>query len=196
MMNVIALKSLPCERCTAAARAEHVFVALRSIQLRLANTGNVGTGDWIELVPHLANHPRQIDLVGTSSPEILAQNVSVPAGQYHQLRLEFSAPSAANAEEFLSSNACGEKRSNCVVLADGRASPLRWPTDAPELVVPLDNQLLLVLPDSSTDLKLDLELRQQFYFSPGDGWSSQHTLVAHATAVRLDATDAEAAIPH
>lgn len=79
-IHVVALKSTACASCTVDARVKHVFVTLKSIQLR-AKASDGAPKDWLEIAPELAIQPRQVDLVGNSPPEI-----------WHRMRLPQRAP--------------------------------------------------------------------------------------------------------
>jgi len=193
-MSVVALKSSLCETCTAATRVEHVFVTLRGIQLRLGASEDARSPNWLELAPHLAKEPRQIDLMGNSMPIILAESANVPAGSYREVRLQFFDGSPASAEELPAVNACGETRWNCIVMADGHVERLRLPGDAPELLIPsqsIDDDSVVVLPDARVDLQLSLEPHQGYYISSSEGWRLQSTLVGRATVVRQRSLEAE-----
>ena len=186
-MGVIMLKSPVCETCTAAARVEHVFVTLRSIQLRQSAMHDTDSADWLEIASQLANEPRQIDLIGNSTTEILVENAIVPAGGYREVRLQFFPDSPANDEKLAVENACGEKRWNCIIMADGHVEPLRLPGDVPELLITvrgLENDSFAVLPDSRMDLQLSLEPHQVAYSSSTEGWKLQSVLVGRATVIR------------
>lgn len=196
-VRVVALKSPVCETCTAAARLEHLFVTLRSIQLRPSALDNTDAPDWLEIAPQLANEPRQIDLIGDSMPEILVENAIVPAGIYREVRLEFSPDSPANAEKLSAENACGETRWNCTIMADGHVEPLRLPGDAPELLIAiqsLESDSFVVLPESRMELQLSLEPHQVAYSSSTEGWKLQSVLVGRASVVRQWSVEQEESI--
>jgi hypothetical protein len=197
-VKAAALKSPVCNGCAPATDVQHVFVTLRGMQLH-ANTMNVPSdADWTELAPQLANLPRQIDLIGDSSPEILAENAHVPAGYYREIRLQFfedspSIPGGATGE-----SACGKTRWNCLVHADGTIETLRWPGDAPELVIPLESihsNSMVVLANTQTNLQLKLDLRPEFLFSKGRGWSVEQVLVGRTAATEVASLEAETATP-
>jgi uncharacterized protein DUF4382 len=195
-IRVAALKSPVCETCTAAAQVEHVFIAVRSIQLRSSAGSDSNSADWVEIAPMLASEPRQVDLIGTAMPEMLVENARVPAESYHELRLQFLAESPSNAEKLNAENACGESRWNCIVMGDGHIEPLRLSRDAPELDIVIqsaEGDSFTLLPDTSTDLRLFLELRQAFYFSNAEGWKPQNVLAGRALAVRQKPLDADSA---
>jgi Domain of unknown function (DUF4382) len=187
MLNAIAVKSTVCETCAPAARVEHIFVTLRSIQLRPSGSDDTNAPDWLELAPQLANEPRQIDLMGNSMPVILVENAIVPAGSYREVRLQFFPGSPTNAEELPAENACEGTRWNCMVMADGRVEAFSLPGDVPELLISsqsIDSGSLVVLPDARLDLQLSLEPHQGSYFSSTVGWKPQNVLVGRAVVVR------------
>ena len=186
-MSAVALKTQVCETCTAAARVEHVFVTLRSIQLRPSASDHTNSPDWLELAPQLANEPRQIDLMGNSMPVVLVESTIVPAGSYREVRLQFFPGSPTSAEKLPAEDACGETRWNCVVMADGHVEPLRLPGDVPELLIPsksIESDSVVVLPDARMDLQLSLAPHQGSYFSSTEGWRPQNVLVGRAMVVR------------
>jgi len=197
-VKVAALKSPPCNGCASASDVQHVFVTLRGMQLH-ANTMNVpGDADWIELTPQLANLPRQIDLIGDSSPEILAENAHVPAGYYREIRLQFHEDSPEIAGEFTGENACGKTGWNCLVHTDGTVEALRWPGDATKVVIPLESihsNSMVVLADTQTNLQLQLELRSEFLFSKGRGWSVEQVLVGRTATTEVKSLEAESSTP-
>jgi len=187
-IRAVALKSPICESCTAAAKVEHVFVTVRSIQLRPSAIVDAESSNWPEIAPYLAGEPRQLDLIGRSGPEILVEAGVVPAGSYSAVRLQFLPEPPSNSDGLPTQNACGDTRSrwNCVVTSEGRVEPLRWPGDPPELLIfpGGDSEALLVLPDSKMDLQLSLELRRVLYFSSTEGLKPQNALAGRATVVR------------
>ena len=193
-IRVVALRVPVCELCTAAARADHVFVTLRGIQLHPDTAIGLDAADWLEIAPQLAKEPRQIDLVGDRAPEIVVNSADVPAGGYRELRLQFF-PDAPERDEMLAAgNACGATRWNCIVMADGHAEPLRWAGDVPELLVAIrspDGGSFMLLPDARMDLRLSLEPRRAAYFSGAQGWKLQTELVGQAApgrALEVDST--------
>ena len=184
-MNVVVLKSAVCETCTTDARVEHVFVTVQGIQLHPAVTDDASK-DWLEIAPELTHQRRQMDLVGNSLPERLVENANIPVETYRELRLRFCIDSGS-IREFHANNACGGTLRNCIVMADGRVEPLRWPGDTPELVIPIrtdEGDALAILPDSIVDLRLSLEVHQAFTVSSIQRSSLQNVVVGHATAVR------------
>ena len=182
-MTAVAQKSAICKNCTADTRVEHVFVTMQGIDLRPTATDDTNE-DWLEIDPALASKPRPIDLVGDSL-ETLVENANIPAETYREIRLRFCFDSPSH-QECRADTPCGETLRNCVMMADGRIEPLRWPGGTPELVIAirtLEGDSLAVLPDSFTDLRLSLEVQQAFSVSGIQGLTLQNVLVGRATAV-------------
>jgi hypothetical protein len=186
-VTVLAVKSPVCESCLVPARVNHVFVTLRGIQLRQSTNDDPNSHDWIELAPYLANEPRQVDLLGDSLPAILVKDAMVPAGSYRELRLQFLTGSLTSPEALPAENPCGVTRWNCTVIADGHIGQLHFPGDSPELLIlPRDSESdsLLVLPDATMELHLNLELHHGLQFSAAEGWKTQSVIVGHAKVER------------
>lgn len=174
MMRIVVTRMPACQTCTTAARLDHVFVTLKSIELRSTNADEANPAEWLAITP--TNEPRQIDLMGDPAPEVLAENLLVPAGNYSAMRLKFLPDPPANAKP-QSENACGNSGS-CVVR-EGRAEPLLLPDDA--LEVAFESGTLVVLPDTPIDLRLTLEARQ-VYMSSAQGLEARYTLSGQLVA--------------
>jgi Domain of unknown function (DUF4382) len=197
-MRAVLLRSPICETCTPAVRVEHFLVTLRGIQVRSGATPDTNSPDWLELAPHLATEPRQIDLMGSSLPVILVDGAIVPAGSYREVRLQFLSDSPASAEVLPTENVCGEMRWNCLIRAGGQVQPLRLPGDVPELLIPsqnIENGSVVVLPDARMDLRLSLDPHLEPFFSGTAGWILQTSLIGHATVVRPHSSEAENSNP-
>lgn len=185
-ISVIASKPAVCQTCPSASRAEHIFVTARSIQLRPGFITDADSGEGIELAPQLAREPRRIDLIGNSMPEILVENASVPAGSYHEVRLQFVSEPPARDEEIPAENACGKVLRNCLILADGRVEPLGLADEAPELHIPLqsgESDSLVLLPDARMDLRLILQPQQMFASSDTGDLKWRNVVAGRATVV-------------
>jgi hypothetical protein len=196
-LSVVALKSSVCESCAVAVRVEHVFVTLRSIQLRPRADDDANAPDWLEL--RLAKEPRQIDLMGDAMPVILVEGASVPVGSYREVRLPFFSASPTSADELPAENACGKTRWSCIVMADGHVEPLRLPGDMRELLIPsqsIESDSVVVLPDSRMDLRLSLAPRQGYYFSSTEGLKLQNALVGRVTVVQQRSLEEANSTPH
>jgi hypothetical protein len=198
-LRVVALKAPVCELCAATARADHVFVTLRGIQLDPDNMGEPHAADWLEIAPQLANEPRQIDLIGDTMPEILVESANVPAGGYREVRLQFLSDSAASGDKVPAENSCGEMRWNCVVMANGHAEPLHLAGGVPELLVAIqgpNGDSFTMLPDARMDLRLSLEPHQGAYFSSNEGWRLQTVLVGREAIGRRRPVEEEDSSVH
>jgi hypothetical protein len=170
MMRVVVTRTPACQSCTTSARLQHVFITLKSIELRPSNVDEANPAEWTEITP--ANEPRQIDLIGDAVPEVLTENLVVPAGSYSAMRMKFVSDSAANVKP-QSENACGNSGS-CVVR-EGRAEPLLLPGDA--LEISFESGTLVVLPDTPIELHLSLE-PHRVYVSTALGLEAKYTLSA------------------
>lgn len=199
-MNAAVLKAPMCENCPAANQVAHAFVTLRSVQVHASAAVGADSAEWLELAPHFAKQPRQLDLIGNNSlSEILFENATIPAGSYKEIRLQFVRDTQSGAEVFSTDNPCGDSHWNCTITADGHAEPLRFANELPELVIPLrngDSDSFLVLPDSKTDLQLSLEPRQMLSTSSGGSLQFQNMLVGRAFAVRHWSLEARNLLPN
>ena len=182
MMGAMAVKSPACVNCTAAARLEHVFVTVRSVQV--GTMEGTKRGDWIELAPGFKDRPRQIDLIGNDKAEILAEGVSVPAGSYGEVRVQFVTAAGAE-EELKGEDSCGATRWNCVVRGDGNVEAVGLAGGVAEIVIPLESGVV-VLPDSKVGLELRLESQQVLSTSGRDGLKMQNVLVGSGRGLRKD----------
>ena len=188
MMNVAADKSQICEMCTASSRAQHIFVTLKSIQLHSVFPDSPNNPQSLELAPQLLREPRQIDLLD-STPEILVQSASVPAGTYRELRLQFLPDIPAGSDTPPVENPCGHNRRNCMLMADGRVEELHFTGngDSPELLLPLQyngSSALAVVPGATVDLRFTLQPQQVSAVSPSEGWQIHYVLVGSASVSR------------
>ena len=185
-ISVSASKLAVCETCPSASRVEHIFVTVRSIQLRPGHRTDADSAEGIELAPQLAREPRRIDLMGDSMPEILVENASIPAGSYHEVRLQFVSEPSARDDEIPSENTCREALRNCLILADGRVEPLGLANEAPELLIPLqsgESDSPVLLPDARMDLRLILQPQQMFASSGTGDLKWRNVLAGRATVV-------------
>jgi hypothetical protein len=185
-IRLTVIKSPVCETCTVSATVEHVLVTVRSVQLGPNAIDDTNSSEWLEIAPHLADEPRQIDLTGEPSTEVLVESGIVPAGNYTKVRLRFVRDSPGSRKGFSTGNACGEGQWNCVVRGDGNVEPLHLPGGAPELLIPLDpnNQGRLVLPDSRMELRIGLQPRRILSLANGGGLAIENVLEGRATGVR------------
>ena len=189
MINVTAVKSQICETCTASSRAQHIFVTLKSIQLHSVFPDPPNYPEWLELAPQLLREPRQIDLLGDSTPELLVQNAPIPAGTYRELRLQFFPDTPADSDTLPPEYPCGHNRGNCILVADGRVEELHFTGngDSPELLLPLQysgSGALSVVPGAAFDLRFKLQPQQVSAVSPSEGWQIHYVLVGSASVSR------------
>ena len=188
-VHTAVVKTASCESCTAGARVEHIFVTLRGVQLHPSTVADHDSPDWVEIAPQLAEEPRQIDLIGGSGVEILAESSMIPAGSYRQVRLQFVGDFAAGDERAVVDNVCGATRRNCMVLGDGRVEAVRWGGEAPEVLIggqSLEGGSVVVLPDTTMELSIRLEPRQVFSSSGKEPWVAEVVLVGRAAGVRQE----------
>jgi hypothetical protein len=187
-MNVAVVKSQLCLACTSSIRAEHIFVTLTSIQLRSAFPDAANSTEWIDLAPQLRAHPREMDLVGDSTPLILAQNAPLPTGTYRDVRLQFVTDTSANSSDALpDETSCGPNHANCLLMSNGNVEQLDFAGDSPELVLPLQmngSNSLAVLPGTRLDLRLSLQPQQLSSISASQGWQVHFTLAGSASISR------------
>jgi hypothetical protein len=189
MMKVTAAKSQICEICTASSRPQHIFVTLKSIQLHSVFPDSPDNPQWLELAPQLRREPRQIDLLVDSTPEILVQSASVPAGTYRELLLQFLPDTPADLDALAAENSCGRTGRNCMLMADGRVEEFHFTgnSNSPELLLPLQyngSSALAVVPGAAVDLRFTLQPQQVFAVSPSDGWQIHYVLVGSASVSR------------
>ena len=100
----------------------HIFVTIRGIQVNPDASAGDDSPGWVELAPDLARKPLQFDLLARSEescPANLLVATAVPAGLYHQIRLQISSDESVTDHPALEQNACGEIGFNCVVTAEG-----------------------------------------------------------------------------
>jgi hypothetical protein len=105
---------------------KNVFVSIRSVQANISADEN--TNNWVELAPQLASNPVQIDLLAVGQNQCilrqLSQQVSVPVGDYQQIRLVLVPNNPQPGAPVPSPNACGTAGFNCAVLADNSIKQL------------------------------------------------------------------------
>lgn len=198
MVRTVARKTRPCDACSNAVKAVHVLVTVQGIELQSAATKEAASSTWIEIAPQFAGKPRQIDLIGDSLPDLLQENVPVPAGNYRQVRLKLFTGSSRNGQRLASEDVCGSGRWNCLVMADGQAQELGLPNEDSELLLPINAEAgsgsSTLLPDSKVELQLHLEPRRMFLSSPSEGWKPLMILAGHAT-IEPQSSEAERTIP-
>ncbi|MGH9790451.1 MAG: DUF4382 domain-containing protein, partial [Candidatus Acidiferrales bacterium] len=100
---------------------QSVFVTVRSVMVHISSSASDGDGGWVEIAPNLATAPIQLDLLaiptGGCVLAMLGSNVSLPAGDYQQIRLILLPNNPAPGEAVPATNACSSVNAfNCAVL--------------------------------------------------------------------------------
>lgn len=112
---------------------QHVYVTIRSVQANISSTAGDGDPGWVELAPQLNSSPMQIDLFAAGPNAcllaMLGTNSALPAGTYQQIRLLLVANDGGSGP-IPSTNACGTRGFNCVVLHDGSIDELQLSSQA------------------------------------------------------------------
>lgn len=117
------------------ANYQSVFVTVRSVQAHISSTAGDGSSGWQELAPNLASSPVQLDLLSTPAGgctlAMLGTNISLPAGDYQQIRLILLANNPPAGQAVPATNACSSVNAyNCVVLAGGTVRALNLSSQA------------------------------------------------------------------
>jgi hypothetical protein len=184
MVRATLAKLRVCETCAPVARAQHIFITLRGIQVHADVTDSADSTDWVELALQLKDHPRVMDLAGDSLPEEF--DTVVPAGTYRLVRLQFAGNAEVDAE-----TPCGSGVANCLVMGDGQVVPLRFRGEMPELLLPAssENGSLVVLDGSDSEVQIRLR-PQTFHPNHGiDGDRPGTALVGEVAVLRKAAAN-------
>lgn len=111
-----------------------VFVSIRSVQAHISSSADDNSGGWVELAPQLAANPVQIDLLADTQNQCvlsqLSNQVSIPVGDYQQIRLVLVPNSPVAGSPVPASNACGGQGFNCARLADDTLHQLELSSQA------------------------------------------------------------------
>jgi hypothetical protein len=101
---------------------KNVHVTVRSVQAHLSSAASDSAPGWQELAPQLASQPVQIDLLATPQGgctlAMLGSNISLPVGNYQQIRLILLDNNPPAGQPTPATNACGSQGFNCVILSD------------------------------------------------------------------------------
>jgi len=142
-------------------------------------------------MPLLQGEPLQFDLVtaavsrGAGRP--LGEGVTIPADAYSQLRLRFVPNQPTSEDPVPEKNACGDTGFNCVVLEDGRTYPLLLDGAPPEFRLTskrIAGGVLLIPPDSNSDLVIDFNLAWALSSFVGEGVHLLPVLISSASVER------------
>ncbi len=114
---------------------DSVYITVRSVQAHVSSTATDGSAGWQELAPNLASAPAQLDLLSTPQGgctlATLGSNISLPAGDYQQIRLILLANNPPAGQAVPANNACASVNAfNCVVLAGGTVRALNLSSQA------------------------------------------------------------------
>lgn len=114
---------------------DSVYITVRSVQAHVSSTATDGSAGWQELAPNLASAPVQLDLLstpqGSCTLATLGSNISLPAGDYQQIRLILLANNPPAGQAVPTTNACASVNAfNCVVLAGGTVRALNLSSQA------------------------------------------------------------------
>jgi hypothetical protein len=153
---------------------QHVFVTLRGILSHASLMADENSPGWQELVPDLASHPMQLDLLAVSGDSRLLGPpaganvpVTVPADAYRQLRLRLVPLHPSPDDLTPESNACGSVGWNCIVFADRSVQPLESDDAEAEFHIPLEHGadgVFRVLPDETIRLSIEFDAASSVFF--------------------------------
>jgi hypothetical protein len=179
-----------CTSCSASSRIAHIFVSLRGIEVHPSAIRDAAASDWQELMPLLHDQPLQFDLVSTAAGRTarlpLGQGATIPADAYRQLRLRFVPNQPSSEDSVPEKNACGVGF-NCVVSEDGRTYPLLLDDAPPEFRLiseRIAGGVLLIPPDSSSDLIIDFKVGWVLSSFDGEGVRPLPVLIGSASVER------------
>ena len=188
MVRAAMVKTPECVDCAPGGRVQHFLVVLRGMQIH-----SEGDGDgWVDLAPGLAASPRSVDLLGDSLPQPAVISAVVPAGSYDTLRLEFASQEVSiQSENDFRQRQCGNAVSNRLIMGDGRSEPLSFAGDTNELLIPLtkETKSLLVLPDSASELHIQLGARPSIGTFTSGNSNPPMQLVGEVVAKRVTETN-------
>jgi Domain of unknown function (DUF4382) len=179
-----------CGSCSPSSRIAHLFVSLRGIEVHPSAVADDTSADWQELMQQASDQPSQLDLVsaaGSGTRLQLGEFVAIPADAYRQVRLRFAAEHRTLDNSGPGESACGGMGFNCVVLEDGRTYPVLFDGAASELRIRserLANGLLLIPPDSNSNLVIEINVAWALASTEGEGRRFLPVLVGRASVER------------
>ena len=179
-----------CSSCGGSGHVQHIFLAIRSIELNSSATARDDSSDWQKLLPpEIEQNPLQIDLMeGKADQAQFGKIARVPAGIYRQLRLRLVPNQPAEKHRLPERNACGSGTFNCIVIADGSIHPLQIDPASSALRITADNMegaALPFLPDTDTDLIIEWKLVWELSSTADDGIRLFPTLAGSAKVRRI-----------
>jgi hypothetical protein len=180
-----------CISCSASSRIAHIFVSLRGIEVHPSAIADDAAPDWQELMPVIQGQPMQFDLVSAAASRgarlPLGEGVTIPADAYRQLRLRFVPNQPTSEDPVPEKNACGGTGFNCVVAEDGRTYPLLLDGAPPEFRLVSERiagGVLLIPPDSNSDLVIDFNVAWALSSFVGEGVRLLPVLIGSASVER------------
>jgi hypothetical protein len=155
MVRAGVMPTAACESCAPAIRVDHIFVALRDVEIHREGDNS---DQWIDITPELDVSPRTVDLVGSSLLELAGTPAVVPAGPYDGVRVHILNGAKPREAEGSREERCGPGVSHCLLMGDGRVELLDFQGDGPEVLVNLsaESKTLLVFPESTSELQIRL----------------------------------------
>jgi len=160
-VNLRITSSLTLPAGAGANRIQHVFVTIRGIEANPSAIADENSPDWQELAPKLVPQPVQLDLLGRSGDSCesrTSEHVTVPAGEYRQIRLRLSPNQPDTSDPVLPENWCGSVSFNCVVTSDGDIRPLILDSEFSQIKVPserITGGFFRILPETTVNLKIE-----------------------------------------
>jgi Domain of unknown function (DUF4382) len=178
------------ESCSPSTRIVHLFVSLRGIEVHPSANADDASPDWQELMPQLPDQSQRFDFISVANrgaPLPLGEVALIPADVYRQLRLRF-APDQRTFRDFDPEElACGGTGFNCVVAEDGRTYPLLLDGAPPEFRLVSERiagGVLLIPPDSNSDLVIDFNVAWALSSFVGEGVRLLPVLIGSASVER------------
>jgi hypothetical protein len=172
-------------------------VSLRGIDVHPSAISDAAASDWQELLPLFQGQALQFDLVSTAAGQAtrlpLGEGAKIPAGAYRQLRLRFVPNQPTSEDSVPEKNACGAGF-NCVVSEDGRTYPLLLDGAPPEFRLMSEriaDGVLLIPPDSNSDLVIDVNVAWALSSFEGQGVRLLPVLIGSASVERRTAETIE-----
>jgi len=166
-----------CSSCVGSSQVQHIFLAIRGIELNSSATAHDDSPDWQELLPpEFKQNPLQIDLLESSVAqgvqEPFGKTAHIPAGIYRQLRLRLVPNHPAEEDQLPEKNPCGSATFNCIFMADGTIQPLQLDNASSVLRITserMESASLPLLPDTDADLVIQLKLMWVWSSSADNG---------------------------
>lgn len=169
---------------------DHVFVTITKVTANINANAGANDSGWQTLVD-LTAVPKQIDLLSlTSTTCLLTQlgSITLPAGQYQQIRLFLLSNSPTGGTATPSPNACGSTGFNCVVPAGGSAQTLLLSSESQTGIKIPSSQItsggLTVNAGQAVDLNIDFDTCESLVKEGNGQWRLKPVL--HAGEVQTN----------